>query len=79
MYGFVKLIGIEIFFFIGFGFKVIDLEEFVNKYWFKVWFVVMEMFFEEIMEDFNFDKGFVFVVMCGEYGEKIMFYGFFEG
>lgn len=79
LHGFVKSIGTEIPLFIGFGLKATDLEEFANKYRSKAWFAVMETFSEEIMEDFNFDKGPALVVTRGEHGEKTTFYGPFEG
>nr|XP_024372669.1 protein disulfide isomerase-like 5-2 isoform X2 [Physcomitrium patens] len=78
LHGFVKSIGTEIPLFIGFGLKATDLEEFANKYRSKAWFAVMETFSEEIMEDFNFDKGPALVVTRGEHGEKTTFYGPFE-
>ncbi|KAG0602866.1 hypothetical protein M758_10G047600 [Ceratodon purpureus] len=75
---FVKSIGPEIPLFVGFGLKAIDLEELAKKYRTKAWFAVMEMFSDNVMEDFDFDKGPALVVMRGEYGEKATFYGPFE-
>lgn len=76
---FVRSIGAEIPLFVGFGLKVIDLEELAKKYRTKAWFAVMENFSDSVMEAFDFDKGPAIVVMRGEYGEKSTFYGPFEG
>lgn len=76
---FLKSIGPEIPVFVGFGLKVIDLEELAKKYRTKAWFAVMEMFSDSVMGAFDFDKGPAIVVMRGEFGERSTFYGPFEG
>lgn len=76
---FVRSIGSEIPLFIGFGLRASDLEELAQKFRTKAWFAVLEMFSEKIMIDYDFDKGPALVVMRGEYGERHVFYGPFEG